>query len=97
LIEKVSEFCKNHDLLLSEMPRKHLYRKEGFTIATYPIRVEGAFSDLLRLLHEMEHHSSAGKLCSMIFESKYILRENRRKLFGIYYIQSVEKPGSDDE
>ena len=91
LIEKVGTYCEENDLVFSGMPGKHLFEKEDYKVATYSVKVQGSFDDMLPLLHELEHNSSAGKLRSAVFQSEYVLREKRKILEGIFYMQSVMK------
>jgi len=91
LVEKIGKYCKKHSLVFSNMPRKHIFKKEDFTVATYTIKVEGSFNKILPLLHELEHSTSVGKVRSVVFESEYVLREKRKILEGTFYIQSIMK------
>ncbi|MBR8534946.1 hypothetical protein KDU71_05185 [Carboxylicivirga sediminis] len=89
LIEKAANYCKKNKLVLNEIPIKHVFTKDELSVVTYQLKVQGAFKKLLRLLDELEHHSAAGKLRSVRFESEYNLRKKKKELFGVYYIQSV--------
>ena len=91
LIEKAGRYCKENNLTLYEISPKHIFEKDGFAVATQKLIVQGQFKKLLKLLNDLEHHSEAGKLRSVTFESEYNFRTGMKELSGIYYIQSVGK------
>ena len=89
LISKTGKHCKQNDLSLNEMPRKHIYLKDNFAIVTYQLRLQGTFKKLLHLAHSLEQYPEAGKLRSVAFYTQYNVRNKQKELFATYYIQSV--------
>ncbi len=95
LIAKAGEYCRRNGLVLSEIPRKHVFDKEEHALVTYKMIIKGSFKKLLRLCDELESNASAGKLRAVSFESEYNLKKGKQELFGIYYIQSVGSKTKD--
>lgn len=94
LIEKASKYCKAHQLIFKEMPRRHDYHTVNFELNTYRLIIQGPFKNLLRLSNELEHSPKLGSLRALSFESKYNYREEKNELSATYYIQSIRDQGS---
>jgi hypothetical protein len=89
-LEVVSEFCLHRNLILKDLPRKTVVEEKDFTIETSEINVEGRFSDLLRLVYELEIKHKLGRLSSVSFKT---YKDNQRKkvvLFLNIYIQNIK-------
>ncbi len=91
LIDKIGEFCKRNDLVLNEIPQKHVFNKENFNVVSFKVLVEGPFKKQLQLLNEIEGKPIIGKVRSVCFESKYDLKMKKKFLYGCYLFQSLKE------
>lgn len=91
LMEHAGKFCETNHMVLKELPEKHVFISNNYSIVTYKLVVKGDFKSLLRFLHELETNSVAGRIHSANFEIVYNVNNNQRELFCTYYIQAVGK------
>lgn len=90
LLDKITGYCKENNLVLKEFPKAHQYRQQDYLVQTNAIVVEGGFIKLLQLVFELERQFEIGKVVSV----KFITREDfrTRKLFlgATIYYQNVK-------
>ncbi|MCW3787906.1 hypothetical protein [Plebeiibacterium sediminum] len=91
LIDIIGDFCKRNDLVLNEIPQKHVFNKENFNVVTFKVLIEGSFKRQLQLLNEIEDQPIIGKVRSVCFESKYDLKLKKKFLYGSYLFQSLKE------
>lgn len=91
LMERAGRFCESGNMVIKELPEKHVYISNDYSIVTYKLIIEGDFKNLLRLLHDMESNSVAGRLHSADFESFYNTDNNTTELSCTFYVQAVGK------
>jgi hypothetical protein len=70
LLEKANTLIKGQKLKITELPHSDLYTKDGFTIKTQTIVIQGTFNEMLTFLHNVEKERSLGKICSVDFYSQ---------------------------
>jgi len=91
LIGKIGSFCRDHQVILMEIPVKVQYQKEEFTVSTYQVIVQGSFKKLIQLLNELEQNYDVGKLRAVSFRSEFNLKKGKKELIGNYYLQTISK------
>jgi len=79
LLERVTRFCKEHDLLIKGFPEAQRVRENGSPVVTNQLEVEGRYKDIVRLTYMIEQEERLGSVSSL----KFYTEEERRskKLF----------------
>jgi len=91
LMERAGTFCESTHMVLKELPEKHVFISNDYSIVTYKLVIKGDFKNLLRFLRELETNSTVGRLHSADFETLDNVNNNQKELFCTYYIQAVGK------
>lgn len=71
LLELLSTFCVQQGLLIKEFPEPKTYQEADYTIVSNRIEVEGAFSDIVQLVYDLEHVHRIGSIVSLKYQSGY--------------------------
>ena len=91
IINRVSNFCDSNSLIVSELTPSLIKVENTFTIETNTIVTEGSFTNLVKLLNNLEQEKSFGKVISVRFAT-YLNRKTKKKnLFSEIYIQNITK------
>lgn len=90
LLEYVSNYCKENDLLLNKMEDTHSYINGDYVIQTNIFTVEGRFLKLLKLVYNLEQNNQSGKIISLDFYSKEDLIQKRKRLYVTVYFQNIK-------
>jgi len=91
LMESAGEFCEKNQMVIRELPEKHIFISNNYSIVTYKLVAKGDFKSMVKFLNEMETNSIAGRIHSSNFEAVYNVNTNRKELFCTYYIQAIGK------
>lgn len=70
LLEQITGFCRDHQLLVRTFPQSERVVENNYPIITNTIEVEGAYQDLVRLVHLLEQKERLGSISSLKFYTK---------------------------
>lgn len=91
LLELVSNYCQNNNLVLREFPEVLNSYKNDFNLSTQMFVIEGDFASLLQLVYTLEQKVKLGKVSSV----DYTLRKNnttkKMALTATVYLQNLKK------
>jgi len=90
IIEHVSNYCKENNLVLKEYPGVHKYHQQDYMTETCKITVEGNFIQLLRLAYSIEQHFTFGKVSSLNFYTGKNYRTKKLELLAEIYVQNIK-------
>jgi hypothetical protein len=90
LLETVSTYCHQHQVLIKEIPPMVRYVEDDFQISTYKIVVEGDFIPLLKMVYLLEQKSKLGRISSSLFSLKYDPKRKKEILSMVLYIQNIQ-------
>lgn len=66
LLEKVTSFCRNNNLLVKSFPEEELYSQGNDSqVVTNRIEVEGGYKDIVKLVYTLEELEKLGNVSSM--------------------------------
>ncbi len=91
LLEKVSLYCQQNNLVLREFPQTIYFNNRDFEVETNQIVVEGSFIKILKLVYELEQNFYVGKLVSLKFSSQKDYKTGIIKLYGELFFQNFKK------
>lgn len=90
IIEHVSTFCKNNNLVLKDYPGIHQYKQQDYLTETCKITVEGGFIKLLKLANDIERNFSYGKVSSLNFYLQKNFSTKKNELLLEIYVQNIK-------
>lgn len=85
----ITAFCKQNRLKLIEYQPAQLAENSSFNIATRQVSVEGSYSNLLKLLYQIENSQLYGRLCSASFKSVEDPQTQNITLTCTFYLQNL--------
>jgi hypothetical protein len=88
-LEVVSEFCYKKRLVVKELPKRTIIAEKDFTIITSTLMIEGTYTDLLLLLHELEYRQRLGRVSSVSWKSYIDSKTKRTILTMTIYLQNI--------
>ena len=91
LLEKVSDYCQDHKLVLREFPQPFTETENSYLVETSMVVVEGRFDKLLTLVYELEQQDRLGKVAAVEFRTEKPRRGQKAKLTASIYVQNVKK------
>jgi hypothetical protein len=97
ILHAVSTFCQKNNLTLNEFPVTTYEEQTDFTIETNVVVAEGSFSNLVRLVYELEHKNKVGKVNSVKFISSMDTKRKKNVLNLIIYLQNIRIKNKADE
>lgn len=96
LLEVVSTFCQEHQLVLQNFPQPLVHTQNDFEVTTHIVEVEGSYHKLLQLVYELEQAQKLSRVASLDFRIEKDFRNKRSFLLATIYlrnIKSLEKNG----
>lgn len=91
LLEKISKFCSENNIILKDFPRPVTVQEQDFIVETNIIVVEGDFIKLLKLVYQLEQIQRTGKVAAVHFIAKEDLKTKRLMLTASLYLQNIKK------
>lgn len=89
LLNFVSGYCQNNNIVLKEFPKTSLQEKNGLTIETNVFIAEGNFGKLLNLLYLLEQKNRLGQIASVDFSSKKDFKTQKIALTTKVFLQNI--------
>lgn len=90
LLETISTYCRQHHVVLSELPASVEYKEGNFEIGTYKIKLEGRFIPMLKMIYLLEKQSKIGRVSSVDFNMTYDYKRKKEILYMTVYIQNIQ-------
>jgi hypothetical protein len=91
ILNIVTNYCSQHDLVLKEFPGTIIQQDSDLVVQTNNFVVEGGFINALLLINLLEHQKEIGKITSTHFQTKKNFKTNRIELAISVYIQNIQK------
>jgi hypothetical protein len=96
LLSAVSGYCQQTGLLLKEFPKSIFKQENEYMVETNYFVLEGPFSTILRLTHQLEQKNRIGKIVSVNYLVKKDNKTQKNLLDATIYIQNVKKNSDED-
>ena len=89
LLELLSTFCVQQDLLIKGFPEPKTYQEADYTIVSNRIEVEGSFSDIVQLVYDLEHVHRIGSIVSLKYQSGYNRQTKKPYLTALITLNTI--------
>ena len=90
IIEHISSFSKQNNIVLKEYPGIHYYSQQDYITETCKLTVEGSFIKLLKLAYSIEQNFSYGKVSSLNFYTEKNYKTKKIELLLEIYVQNIK-------
>lgn len=89
LLENVTDFCRNNNLVIKDFPQTLEKRDQGFIIEQNKIVVSGNFEDALKLIYHLEQEKKMGQVISSDFKETIDKATKKTFLQTTLYFQRI--------
>lgn len=89
ILVSVSDFCKRNRLKIIEFPKSTLKQKDDIVIETFNFTVEGNFTNLVKLIYDIEVVQKIGRVASLDFETQVDRRTKVKRLTVNIFLQNL--------
>ena len=91
MYDYISRYCQEKGVTLQNYPEPHHFDDPEHHIETEKIVVEGGFSPMLQLLHNLESEFGKARVASVRFYAEADKKTKEKKLYAEFYLQSIRK------
>lgn len=89
ILVAISDFCKGHRLKIVEFPKSTLKQNDDIVIETFNFTVEGNFTNLVKLIYDIEVVQKIGRIASLDFETQMDRRTKVKRLTVRIFLQNL--------
>lgn len=90
LLRVINQKAKMHTVKVMDFNRPHIGTDGENEIYTYSFNIEGAYTDLLKVVHSIERKGNFGEIVHLVFEKKKDYRTDRSSLEATVFVQQVK-------
>ncbi|WMX12602.1 MULTISPECIES: hypothetical protein [unclassified Aureispira] len=90
LFQKVTTFCQENKLAIQEMPESIVYEEQDLNFLHNPIKVEGTFIPMVKLLYHLEHEQQLGRIVSVSFNLGKNYQSRAPELTADIHLQNIQ-------
>ncbi|MEM8908239.1 MAG: hypothetical protein AAGD05_10375 [Bacteroidota bacterium] len=90
LLEQVTSFCRQNNLLITAFPEAHQNMRSNYSVLTHEIEVEGAYRDMVRLVYLLEQEATLGVVSSLQFHRFKDRATKKQKLRAKLVLRNLE-------
>jgi hypothetical protein len=88
LLDQLTNYCRKNELILRDFAPPVIYHVQEMRVETHPVKVEGTYVQLLKLVHYLEK-TKKGKVVSVDFFSKRDSKTQILSLTATIYVQNI--------
>jgi len=96
LIELVTNYCKDNQVVLMEFPQTETKLKDDLLIETNKFTISGNFVSLLKLVYLLEQKSNLGKVTSVYYKMIKNYKSKELILTAKIYLQNIKKKDNEN-
>lgn len=95
-LDKLGRLAAAHDAAVIEYPAEHSFQASSVRIDTHSAVLKGNFTDLLKVLYELEVNERIGRLVSVEYFTETNRKTKIRSLYMRIYIQNYRNREKDE-
>lgn len=89
-LEVIGEFCQEHKLILRKFPEPTLHQEKDFIIYTHKIEIQGGYTNLIKLVYELEQVQKIGRVTSVNYKRVKDRKTKKVVLIASIYLQHIQ-------
>jgi Tfp pilus assembly protein PilO len=90
LLEQITTFCRDHDLLIKSFPISQKVVENNYPIITNEIEVEGNYPDIVSLAYMIEQEKRLSSISSLSFNLVKDRIKQQQFLHGRFILRNIE-------
>lgn len=95
-LDKLGHFADRYNTSVIEYPEKHSFNTSSVQIETHTAVLIGNFTDLLKVLYELEVHERIGRLVAVEYYAETNRKTKIRSLYMRIYIQNYRNKNNNE-
>jgi hypothetical protein len=95
-LDKLGRLAATYNATVTEYPAQHSYRASSVQVETHIAVLQGNFSDLLKVLYELEVNERIGRLVSVEYFTETNRKTKIRSLYMRIYIQNYRNKENNE-
>lgn len=90
LLEQITLFCKEHNLLIKNFPGSKRVIENNYPIVTNEIEVQGSYNDIVELAYMFEQEKKLTSINSLSFTLVKDREKQQQYLHGLFVLRNIE-------
>ena len=90
LLRTINQEAAKNNIKVMDFNKPHIYTKERNNIQTFSFHLSGNYTDILKVIHTIEHKGNFGEIVHIAFEKKKKYRTNRYSLGATVFVQQLK-------
>ena len=95
-LDKLGRLADQYNTSVIEYPEKHSFNTSSVQIETHNAVLKGSFTDLLKVLYELEVHERIGRLVAVEYYTETNRKTKIRSLYMRIYIQNYRNKNNNE-
>ncbi len=91
LLSGLTPLCRKHDVRIQALLPAQEEQQEDYQIITRPVRLQGKYISLLKVIHGIEYQLKVGRLSSVQFRLEEDPISRKKNLYAECYIQHLKE------
>lgn len=89
ILDIVESFCSQNNSFLSEYSKTILNNNKAFNIETNVIEIDGKYTDIVKLIYELEYKKNISKVNGVFFKKEKNRTTRKMRLTATIYLQNI--------
>lgn len=90
LLKQLNRQAALHDIKVMDFNPAHTHESEGTRFDTYSFDLRGNYTDILKVLYDLEQKGNYGEIVHLAFEKKKDYRTRRYHLDAMVFVQQLQ-------
>ncbi len=91
LLKTITTFADSTNINVVTFNNPHIFKTDNAIVTTFSFKLKGSFSNITRLVYQLEQYYKLGKIISVHFEKKKNYKRNRHFLECTVLLQQVQQ------
>ena len=96
LLSRLAPLCGRYGVVIDALMPSVEERQESYRLITRPVRLQGDYASLVRVIHALEHQAGVGKLACVQFSLQEDMLRGRRLLYADCFVQQLREPPASE-
>lgn len=90
LLRTINQEATKNNIKVMDFNQPHLYEMGENSLHTYSFKLDGNYTDILKVVHTIEQKGNFGEIVHMDFQKKKNYRTNKYSLGATVFVQQVK-------
>ncbi len=90
LLRTINQEANKHNIRVMDFDQPHIYKMGENKLHTFSFKLNGNYTDMLKVIHTIEQKGNFGEIVHVNFEKKKNYRTNKYSLGATVFVQQVK-------